>query len=299
MDDDFRAEFVTFRAGNVERAGQVIHHRVHQDLHTFFLEGRTAENRNQFDLAGEAADGGFERGRVNTLFFEHHLCDGIVLVGDGINQFRERSLRALLKFGGNVFDFVIQPFIGLGWPPEDYLLVDHVNHALKAASNGLAFGFSRTFAEGQENRDGIRAQLGAHVIQRVRKICASAVHLVHERDARNFVFGRLSPDCFRLWLDAGNTTEDSDRAVQHAHGTLNFGGEIHVTRRINDVDAMRHVLERLVNLVFTRLGAFLRPEAGHSGGGNGDATLLFLLHPVGDRVAVIYVTDLMNETSVK
>ncbi len=87
---------MTFRAGNVQRAGQIIHDRVHQNLHGFFLEGRTAEHRNQFNLAGEAADGGLEHRRRNRLFLEHQVGDLVVLVGDGVNQFRERGLGAFL-----------------------------------------------------------------------------------------------------------------------------------------------------------------------------------------------------------
>ena len=69
------------------------------------------------------------------------------------------------------------------------------------------------------------------------------------------IFGRLTPDGFGLRLHAGDAAEHGDRAVEHAHGTFDFSGEIHVSGRINDVDAMRDVVERLVNLVFARLGA--------------------------------------------
>ena len=58
-------------------------------------------------------------------------------------------------------------------------------------------------------------------------------------------------------------------------------------------------VERLVNLIFARLGGFLRPEAGDGGGGDRDAAFLFLLHPVGHGVAVIHVTDLVDQSGVK
>ena len=51
----------------------------------------------------------------------------------------------------------------------------------------------------------------------------------------------------------------------------------------------------LVNAVFFRLG----PEAGRRGGGDRDAALAFLLHPVGHRVAVIHVADLVDQAGVK
>ena len=38
--------------------------------------------------------------------------------------------------------------------------------------------------------------------------------------------------------------------------TFYFSREIHVARGINDVDAMRHVVERLVNFIFASLDVF-------------------------------------------
>jgi hypothetical protein len=70
------------------------------------------------------------------------------------------------------------------------------------------------------------------------------------------VLGGLAPDGFGLRLHAGDAAEHGDRAVEHAHGALHFGGEIHVAGRVNDVDAMRNAVESLVNFVFARLGAF-------------------------------------------
>ncbi len=268
-------------------------------MHTLFLERRTTKNRNQFNLAGQAADGGLEHRRGNLFFLEDKVCDLVVLVGDGVDQFRERSLGAFLVFGSDVFDLVIETFVGFGRPPIDHLLVDDVNHAFKTAGDRLAFGLGRTLAQRQENRERVRAQFRAHVVERIFKIRADAIHLVDERDARDFVFGRLTPDGLGLRLHARDAAEHGDRAVEHAHGALDLGGEINVTGRINDVDTMRNVVERLVNLVFARLDGLLRPEAGDGGGRDRDAALLFLLHPVGDRVAVIHVADLVDETGVK
>ena len=229
-------------------------------------------------------------GGVNRLFFQHEFGDGVVLVGDRLDQFRERGLGAFLMLGGNLADFVIQAFVDhVAFAKPETFLVDHVNEAGE-------FVFR---ADGQENRERIRLELVAHVGQRVFKIRAGAVHLVDERDARNMILGGLAPDGFRLRLHAGHAAEHGDRAVQHAHGALDFGGEIHVAGRVNDVDAVRHVLERLVNLAFARLGRLLRPEAGDGGGGDRDAALLFLLHPVGHGVAVIHVADLVDQAGVK
>ena len=59
----FRARFHTFRAGNVQRTGQIIHHGVHQHLHALLLERRAAQHGHQFNFAGQPADGGLEHRR--------------------------------------------------------------------------------------------------------------------------------------------------------------------------------------------------------------------------------------------
>jgi hypothetical protein len=102
-----------------------------------------------------------------------------------------------------------------------------------------------------------------------------------------------------LRLHAGHAAEHGDRAVEHAHGALHLGGEIHVAGSVNDVDAVRNILERLVHLVLARLDRLLRPVTRHRRRSDRDAAFAFLLHPVGDRVAVVHVANLVNEAGVK
>ena len=59
-------------------------------------------------------------------------------------------------------------------------------------------------AERNQDRPGIRAELLAHVVDRVVEVGAGAVHLVDERDARDQIFGRLAPDRLGLRLHAGH-----------------------------------------------------------------------------------------------
>src|SRR6266481_10178450 len=73
-----------------------------------------------------------------------------------------------------------------------------------------------------------------HVIE----IRAHAVHLVHKANARHTVLVSLAPHCFRLRLHAGDGIEHANRSVQHTQRTLNFYGEVHVARSINNVDAI-------------------------------------------------------------
>ena len=70
------------------------------------------------------------------------------------------------------------------------------------------------------------------------EIRADAVHLIDERNARHAILVRLPPYRFRLRLHARHRVEHGDRAVQHAQRSLDFHREIHMARRINDIDAI-------------------------------------------------------------
>src|SRR6185437_6124408 len=74
---------------------------------------------------------------------------------------------------------------------------------------------------------------------------------------------------------AGDGIEHRDRAVEHAHGTLDLDGEVDVAGRVDDVDAV------------------ILPEAGRRGGRDRDAAFLLLLHEIHGGGAVMHFTDLM------
>ena len=98
-----------------------------------------------------------------------------------------------------------------------------------------------------------------------------------------------------MWLHAGNAVENCDGAIEHAQRTLNFGREINVTRRINDVDALLDAFENFVNAFFLAL----RPSAGRRRGRDRDPALAFLLHPIGDGGAFVHLAHLVDHAGVK
>jgi hypothetical protein len=60
------------------------------------LKAEPHSTGTNFNLAGQAADGRLEHCGFNRLFFEHQFGNLVVLVGDRVNQFRERGLGAFL-----------------------------------------------------------------------------------------------------------------------------------------------------------------------------------------------------------
>ena len=127
------------------------------------------------------------------------------------------------------------------------------------------------------------------------EIGADAVHLVDERDAGNAVLVGLAPDGFGLGLDAGDAAEHGDGAIEHAERALHLGREIHVAGGVDDVDAELLALVQLDDALFLARG----PETGRGGGGDGDAALALLLHPVGDRGAFMHFADLVDRAGVE
>src|SRR5207245_10086586 len=95
---------------------------------------------------------------------------------------------------------------------------------------------------------------------RVDGIRTSLVHLVDETDAGNLVLVGLTPDRFRLGLNAGDGIEAGDSAVEDAQRTLHLGGKVDVAGSIDDIDAS------------------VLPGTGSSGRGGGNAAILLLLH---------------------
>ena len=109
---------------------------------------------------------------------------------------------------------------------------------------------------------------------------ADAVELVDEGNARHVVLGGLTPNGLGLRLDAGDGVEDGDGTVEDAQAALDLGREVNVARGVDDLDDV------------------VLPEARGSSGGNSNAALLLLNHPVHGGGAIVDLTDLVSLAGV-
>ena len=262
-------DFIALEVGaldrrNVERRRQIGDHGIEQGLHALVLEGRAAHHRHEFEMDRALANAAlqiFVR-RLLAVFqisFEQH----VVFLDRHFDQGGAQFGGLVGIFGGDI------EFVELGAQllvmPDQRLHLDDVDDALE-----FGFGADRP---GEDHRAG--AQTIDHHVDATLKVRAGAVHLVDEADARHVIFVGLAPHGFGLRLDAGDGVEHRHGAVQHAHGTLDFDGEVHMARRVDDVDAV------------------IFPEAGGRGRRDGDAAFLFLLHEVHGGGAVMDFADLM------
>ena len=152
--------------------------------------------------------------------------------------------------------------------------------------NNTGETFFSTNCQLQRNR--VRAQTGFDLTNNFQEVRTHTVHFVNERDTRNFVFISLTPYGFRLRLNTTNCAVNHYRTVKYTHGTFYFDSEVNVPRGVDDVYAMRFILL-----------SHTRPERSSRCGGNGDTTLLLLLHPVHSSGAVMNFTDFMVYTGVE
>ena len=95
------------------------------------------------------------------------------------------------------------------------------------------------------------------------------------------IFIRLPPDGFALGFDSLSGREDNDSAVEYAEGAFDFGSEVDVPRRVDQVERM-----------------FL-PIKGNAGGLDGDTSFLFFGIVIGNGCTLVDHSDFVYEVGVE
>ena len=191
----------------------------------------------------------------------------VVVVGAGLDQVGAVLVGQLLEVVGDVRVLELGAELVL---PDQRLVLDQVDDAGEVA----------LLADRDLDRQRVGAEAFAHRLDGAEEVGAGAVHLVDVGDPRDLVLVGLAPDGLGLGLYAGDRVEEGDRAVEHPEAALDLDGEVHVARRVDDVDAV------------------VLPLARRRRGGDGDAALLLLLHPVHDRGALVDLAHLVGAAGV-
>ena len=119
------------------------------------------------------------------------------------------------------------------------------------------------------------------IMSTVRPKSAPVRSILFTKQIRGYVVPvGLAPHGFGLRLHAGHGVEDRDRAVEHAQRALDLDREVHVARRVDDVDPV----------------ALPRTRGGR--GRDRDAALALLDHPVHLRGALVDLADLVGLAGV-
>ena len=251
----FRDGVHTLGFPDIDRGRQEVADRVEEELNALVLERGTAESGDQLTGEDSLTEGDADLICIGHFAFQIHFSDVIV----HIRQVFDEGFVVFVGKIHHVFGNVIFLHIGtVGTVVAVCLHVDDLNIAFK--------GFSS--ADGERNGNDFGAQFLLHISNDFVEVSTGTVHLVDERHHGDFVLHRLTPDGFRLRLNAADGAVNSDRTVENAERTFHFSSEVHVTRGVDQIET---VLDT---------GSFVIPEASGCSGGNGDTTFLFLRHPV-------------------
>ena len=264
------AGLVALDGRDVERRRKVGDHGVEHGLNALVLEGRAGEHGGELVGEGRAANAGLDLLDGELLALKELLHDGVVGLGQGLEELLAPLGGLTGHVGGDVLDDVVLALLGLSAPGER----THGHEVDDSEEVGLG-----TDGELEDERRGAKAILD-HVDAHV-EVGAGAVELVDEADPGDVVAVRLTPDGLGLGLDARDPVEDGNRAVKHTQGALHLDGEVDVAGRVDDVDR--------VALPLARRGC----------GSDRDAALLLLLHPVHRGCAFVDLTDLVVDAGVE
>ena len=252
----------------VDGRRQVVHDSVQEGLHALVLEGGPGQDRHAEAREGAGTDGGTHVGGGDLLVAHELLEDVLIELGEHVDQPGPELLGLLHQVLGNVHDVPGGTQV-LALPDEGV----HLDQVHDADELGLG-------TDGQLDHRRVAAEPILDGVQHVVEVGTGAIHLVDEAHPGHLVLVGLAPHRLGLGLHSGHAVEHGHGAIQHPQRTLHLDREVHVARRVDDVDAV------------------VPPEAAGGRGGDGDAPLLLLLHPVHGGSAVVDLTDLVVDTGV-
>mmetsp|Transcript_67250 Transcript_67250/g.146582 ORF Transcript_67250/g.146582 Transcript_67250/m.146582 type:complete len:536 (+) Transcript_67250:681-2288(+) len=254
----------------VSGRGQVVQDCVQQRLHALVLEGSATQDWHEGHADASLPNAllqhllrrlltGLQISFQHLLVLLHCILDQLlpILLDEVLHALRDVVRH--LKFGSHLLAL-----------PDYRLHCDEVIEAL----------IRLRLANRKLDGHGFAAQLRHHHLHVLVEISTCSVHFVDEAHSRHLVLVGLAPDGLTLRLDPRNTIEDCNRTVEHAQRPLHLQGEVYVSWRVDDVDAV------------------ILPKARGGRTRDGDAALALLLHPVHDGLALMHLADLVRAASV-
>src|SRR5690606_30243293 len=266
----------TFDRRNVDGRRKVIDDGVEHALHALVLEGGAAQHGLDFAGDGTQAQALVDFGLGELTRFQVFVHELFVSLGRIFNELFAPFVGGINQLGRNVGVLELDAVVGIF--PVDGLHLHQVDDALE-----VVFG-----TDGDHNGHRVGLQALLELVVHLEEVRTGAVHLVDERQTRHVVLVGLTPGRFRLGLHATHDAIHHAGAVEHAHGALDFDREVDVPRGVDDVDA-----------VFRVIAGHAAPERRGGRRRNGNAALLFLLHPVHGGRAFMGFAKLVVDAGVE
>ena len=254
---------------DIQRTGQIPGDRIKQRLDTLVLEGGGSSHRNNLTRQSGTTESStqFFHGRDLVFEIDFHYC--II----GFRQSFHQIVEGFFLFGFLICIKLLDILFGsvILAMEIDRLTAENVDHTAE-----ISF-----FADRQVDRKRIGTEFVADIINHTLEVSTGTVHLVDQGDDRNTVFLGLTPHGFTLGLNFTHGAEHGNRTVKHTETALHLSGEVHVSRSVDDIDAVTF------------------PETGGSSTGNGDTAFLLLFHPVHGGSTFMGIADLVVASAIK
>mmetsp|Transcript_132112 Transcript_132112/g.381949 ORF Transcript_132112/g.381949 Transcript_132112/m.381949 type:complete len:468 (-) Transcript_132112:328-1731(-) len=255
---------------NIKGRRHVVNDSIQQRLDSLVLKGSSGQNGNKVQVESTLSDQLLESGHIWFLSLQVCHENVLILLHCSFNKLVMPFLCLGLQFVVDKRDIIafikgddIERSTKILTTPYDGFHGDKVDDTKEVgfSSDGQ---LQNSRCGSKKIDDGVDAEI---------KVRTSSVHLVQEAHTRDLVFVGLSPDCFGLWFNTGNTIKDSDSTVKNSKRTFNLQGEIDVARSVDDIDTV------------------VLPRTGGGSGGDSDTTLLLLFHPVHCGATLVHFTD--------
>ncbi len=243
---------------------QIVNHCIKNILYTFVFKRRTTEGREEFQVDRALPDAALQVLDRGLVALEVLLQQVVILLDGRLDQLLAPLLDRVPHVLGHVGDLVVLGIVPSA--PDPRLALEQVDHAREVVLH----------ADRQRHYQRGGCENVLDLLHDAVEVGADPVQLVDENDARNLGIVGVAPVRLRLRLHAARATENADTAVKNLERTVDFDREVHVSRRVDDVEAM------------------LVPLAAGRGGLDRNAALLLLVHEVGRRFAVVDFARTMN-----
>ncbi len=222
---------------DVRGGRHILQNRIQQLLHALVAVCGSAAHRHGRTFASSPAQNLFHLFNRRLLALQIHHGQIVVELTDLLHHLRTVQLCIFLHVPQILGDSNIVSLV---------VVVDISLH-LEQVDDTFELVF---FSDGQLQHDGVLAKPRSDLLYRAVKVRSQNVHLVDESHTGHVVGVCLTPDVFRLGLNASLCAEDAYSAIQHAKRTLHLHGEIHVAGSVDNIDTMLRRIGHGLRLFF-------------------------------------------------
>ena len=242
--------------GAIQRRGREVHHCIEQGVHAHIQQCRAAQERHELTTAHTRTQSGAQARGIRSAPRYNVLEQRLIALSQALEQLLVQHLR----------------FHGHGRRARQIGLTGRriatcTRRACARTHDRQVQQIDDTndrpaFFVWPRNGQQARLQTFGKASQQARRVSTGAIQLVQKQAAREPRLCGGAPHTFRARLHSSEHIHHHHQRIESQQRPIDLNAKVHVTRRVDEFDA--------------------RPFPGQRGrgGGDGDATLAFLFHPI-------------------